>query len=167
MHRTHRWIREGKQEQKMPGWVVEHLLSHEVLASCHLLSLQLCRHPVCDHAISEHAGVQPDQREGHPLLSPGSAGQDPSRHLHSGTEEGWDSSRVLPVTAIQIYHSLSAQSVKTLLRVHVTEHIHRPLCHELCLPSAVPSASPASSSRLPSAVWNASPRSPQAIVSSF
>lgn len=30
---------------------------------------QLCRHPVCDHPIWEHAGVQSDQREADPVLS--------------------------------------------------------------------------------------------------
>lgn len=33
--------------------------------------------------------------------------------------------RVLPTTAIQIYHRLSAQRVNPLSHVHTTEHSHR------------------------------------------
>lgn len=58
------------------------------LPECRFPILQLCRYPVCDHPLPEHAGVQPGQREGHPLLSPSSPGQDPGGRLHPGAEEG-------------------------------------------------------------------------------
>lgn len=58
------------------------------LSVCELLPVQLLGHPVCVDPVQEHAGVQPDQREAHPVLSQGPAGQTHDRLLPHGAEEG-------------------------------------------------------------------------------
>lgn len=69
-------------------WAAEGHPGRWVLPSCPLAIPQLRGHPVCGHSLPEHAGVQPGQREAHPLLCPSSPGQDAGGRLHPGAEEG-------------------------------------------------------------------------------
>lgn len=69
-------------------WAAEGHPGRWVLPSCPLAIPQLRGHPVCGHSLPEHAGVQPGQREAHPLLRPSSPGQDAGGRLHPGAEEG-------------------------------------------------------------------------------